>query len=160
MTSEVTSKTESVWHYPRPPVLVPCERRVRVEFCGRMIADSTRSLRVLETASPPTVYVPRQDIVPDCLEPTTRHTLCEWKGAASYYDVVVAGRRAKDAAWWYPHPAADFSALSDHIAFYPGRVACYLDHERVRPQPGEFYGGWVTSDIAGPFKGEPGTLGW
>jgi uncharacterized protein (DUF427 family) len=160
MTSKAASETESVWDYPRPPALVRSERRVRVVFCGRTIADSTRILRVLETASPPTVYVPREDIVPDCLESTTKHTMCEWKGAASYYDVVVAERRAKHAAWWYPHPAARFSALRDHIAFYPGRVACYLDDERVRPQPGEFYGGWVTSDIVGPFKGEPGTLGW
>jgi uncharacterized protein (DUF427 family) len=151
---------ESVWDYPRPPALVPSERRVRVEFGGRTIADSTRSLRVLETASPPTVYVPREDIVPGCLEPTARHTMCEWKGAASYSDVVVVGRRAKQAAWWYPDPATGFSALRDHFSFYPGRVACYLDDERVCPQPGEFYGGWVTSDITGPFKGEPGTLGW
>jgi uncharacterized protein (DUF427 family) len=151
---------ESVWDYPRPPALVPSERRVRVEFGGRTIADSTRALRMLETASPPTVYLPLEDIVSECLEPTAGHTMCEWKGAASYYDVVVAEARAAQAAWWYPLPSAAYAALRDHVAFYPGRVACYLDDERVRPQPGQFYGGWVTGDITGPFKGEPGTLGW
>jgi uncharacterized protein (DUF427 family) len=151
---------ESVWDYPRPPALVPSERRVRVEFGGRTIADSTRALRMLETASPPTVYLPLEDIVSECLEATAGHTMCEWKGAASYYDVVVAAARAAQAAWWYPRPSSTYAALRDHVAFYPGRVACYLDDERVRPQPGQFYGGWVTGDITGPFKGEPGTLGW
>jgi uncharacterized protein (DUF427 family) len=151
---------ESVWDYPRPPALVPCDRRVRVEFAGRMIADSTRALRVLETASPPTIYVPRADIEEQALAPASGQTLCEWKGAASYHDVVLNGDRAARAAWWYPQPVSAYAALRDHVAFYPGRVACYLDDERVQPQPGDFYGGWVTSDIKGPFKGAPGTLGW
>ena len=150
-----------MWDYPRPPALVACERRVRVEFAGRTIADSTRALRVLETASPPTIYVPPADVAHELLQATSGHTLCEWKGAASYHDIVVNGRRAERAAWWYPQPVAAYAALRDHVAFYPGRVdACYLDDERVQPQPGAFYGGWITSDIQGPFKGEPGTLGW
>ena len=152
---------ESVWDYPRPPALVPCDRRVRVELAGETVADSTAALRVLETASPPTIYVPRRDIAARCLEPVTGHTVCEWKGTAAYGDLVAGGRRARRAAWWYPEPVAAYAALRDHVAFFPGRVdACYLDDERVSPQEGDYYGGWVTSDIRGPFKGAPGTLGW
>ncbi len=150
-----------MWDYPRPPALVPCGRRVRVEFAGETVADSVAALRVLETASPPTIYVPRGDIAPGCLEPVTGHTVCEWKGTAAYGDLVVSGRRAQRAAWWYPDPVAAYARLLDHVAFFPGRVdACYLDDERVTPQEGDYYGGWITSDIQGPFKGAAGTLGW
>ena len=151
---------ESVWDYPRPPALVPCERRVRVELAGHVVADSTRALRVLETASPPTVYVPPADVARELLRETWGHTVCEWKGRASYADVAVGDHRASRAAWWYPDPVAAYAALRDHVAFYPGRVACFLDQERVRPQDGDFYGGWVSDDIAGPFKGASGTLHW
>ena len=106
-----------MWDYPRPPALVPCERRVRVEFAGRTIADSTRALRVLETASPPTIYIPRADVAPEVLELASGHTVCEWKGAASYHDIVVNGRCAERAAWWYPQPAPAYAALRDHVAF-------------------------------------------
>jgi uncharacterized protein (DUF427 family) len=151
---------ESVWDYPRPPALVACERRVRVELDGQVVAESTGALRVLETASPPTVYVPPVDVAHELLRETSGHSVCEWKGRARYADVVVGGRRAAGAAWWYPEPVATYAALRDHVAFYPGRVACFLDEERVRPQDGDFYGGWVTDDIVGPFKGATGTLHW
>jgi uncharacterized protein (DUF427 family) len=151
---------ESVWDYPRPPALVPCERRVRVELAGHVVAESTAALRVLETASPPTVYVPPADVARELLRETSRQSVCEWKGHARYADVVVGGHRAPRAAWWYPEPVAAYAALADHVAFYPGRVACFLDEEHVRPQDGNFYGGWVTDDIAGPFKGAVGTQHW
>ncbi len=150
-----------MWDYPRPPLLVPCERRVRVAFAGQTIADSSAALRMLETASPPTIYIPRRDIAPDCLVPVAGSTVCEWKGTAAYGDLDVAGRRSERAAWWYPQPVPAYGALADHVAFFPGRVdACYLDDERAASQDGDFYGGWITSDIRGPFKGAPGTLGW
>ena len=154
--------SESVWDYPRPPRIEPCRRRVRIEHGGEVIADSQRALRVLETASPPTVYVPRDDIRMDLLAKVDgAHTHCEWKGRASYFDVEAAGRRAASAAFHYPEPRPDFAALRDHVAFYAGRVdAAYLDEERVRPQGGAFYAGWITDEIEGPFKGDPGTEGW
>jgi uncharacterized protein (DUF427 family) len=148
---------ENVWDYPRPPALVPCARRVRVLAGGEVVADSSAALRVLETSHPPTIYVPPQDVRRDLLVPTGRGTLCEFKGRAEYFD-VLGGR---EAAWSYPDPVPLYADLRDHVAFYPGRVdACYLDDERVEAQPGDFYGGWLTSDIAGPVKGGPGTLGW
>ena len=151
---------ESVWDYPRPPALVPCARRVRVELDGRVVAESAAALRVLETASPPTVYVPPGDVACELLREVAGHTVCEWKGRAHYADVAVRSARAARAAWWYPEPVAAYAALRDHVAFYPGRVACWLDDERVKPQDGDFYGGWITADIRGPFKGAAGTLGW
>lgn len=152
---------ESVWDYPRPPRVEPCARRVRVELGGVVVADSRRALRVLETSHPPGIYVPSQDITPGTLRPSAqRSTLCEWKGAASYFDVVVPGSVARDAAWGYPEPASAFGALRDHVSFYPGRVACRLDDELVQAQEGGFYGGWITADVEGPFKGPPGTAGW
>lgn len=149
---------ENVWEYPRPPAVMPCERRVRVEHDGVVVADSVRALRVLETSHPPTIYVPPADVRMDLLRPSgTRGTFCEWKGVAHYYD--VGGSRA--AAWGYADPRPAYAALRDHIAFYPARVdACFLDDERVRAQDGDFYGGWMTADLVGPFKGGPGTLGW
>jgi uncharacterized protein (DUF427 family) len=135
---------------------------VRIEHGGEVVAESDRALRVLETASPPTIYVPRDDVRTDLLEPVEgRHTHCEWKGRAHYLDVDAGGSRAEAAAFHYPDPRPAFAALRDHIAFYAGRVdAAYLDEERVRPQPGRFYAGWVTDEIEGPFKGEPGSEGW
>jgi uncharacterized protein (DUF427 family) len=134
---------------------------VRIEHGGRVIAESVRAVRVLETASPPTIYVPRDDVVAELLEPAAGGgTVCEWKGQARYHDVVAGGRRAERAAWGYPDPQPGFERLRDHLAFYPGRVACFLGGERVRPQEGDFYGGWITDDVRGPFKGAPGTLAW
>jgi uncharacterized protein (DUF427 family) len=152
---------ESVWDYPRPPAVVQCERRVRIEHNGEVIAESARALRVLETASPPTVYVPLEDTRAELLEPTEGHTVCEWKGEASYFDLAHPAGRAERVAWTYEEPKDRFAELRGHVAFYAGRVdACYLGDERVRPQPGDFYGGWITEEIEGPVKGDPGTEGW
>ena len=153
---------ESVWDYPRPPRVEPETRRVRIELGGETIADSTRALRVLETASPPTIYVPREDVREEALSDTTGHnTFCEWKGHADYHHVEAGGKRAEHAAWFYVEPRPGFEQLRDHVAFYAGRVdAAYLDDELVTPQGGAFYGGWVTAEIEGPYKGEPGTEGW
>ncbi len=152
---------ESVWDYPRPPRVEAALLPVRVELGGRVLAASTRALRVVETASPPAYYVPPGDVDTSCLEPSPLESFCEWKGLARYHHLRVGSRFARDAAWSYPEPEAGFHALRDHLAFYPGRVdACFLGRERVRPQPGPFYGGWVTGAIKGPFKGEPGTEAW
>ena len=149
--------TERVWDYPRPPALVPCERRVRIEIDGRTIVDSTSALRVLETSHPPTIYVPPADIAEGVLTPASGSSLCEWKGRASYLD--VCGRER--AAWTYRDPVPRYAALRDFACFYPSRMdACHLDDELVRAQDGDFYGGWITDDLVGPFKGAPGTLGW
>jgi len=157
----LTTPPENVWDYPRPPALVPCGRRVRVVLGGVTIADSTRALRVLETSHPPTVYVPPEDVVREHFIPASGSSFCEWKGVASYVDVAAGGRREERAAWFYPDPVAAYATLRDHITVYPGRMdACYLDEELVQAQPGGFYGGWITADLVGPFKGAPGTLGW
>jgi uncharacterized protein (DUF427 family) len=148
---------ESVWDYPRPPAVEPSARRARVEHGGVVVADSERALRVLETSQPPGIYFPPEDVRMDLLEAHRQRTLCEWKGQAHYW--TVAGADA--AAWSYPQPVGSYAALRDHVAFYPQRVdACYLDDERVQANGGDFYGGWITADIGGPFKGGPGTAGW
>jgi uncharacterized protein (DUF427 family) len=152
---------ESVWDYPRPPRVERTDRHLRVVFNGVTIAETRRALRVLETSHPPVYYIPPEDVLVAHLVEVAGSTWCEWKGRASYYDVVVDGRRVERAAWTYHEPHGDFEAIKDHIAFYPGRMdACYVDGERVTPQPGGFYGGWITSDVVGPFKGAPGTRGW
>jgi uncharacterized protein (DUF427 family) len=153
-------RLESVWDYPRPPALEPCDRHVRVVLGETTIAESDRALRVLETAGPPTIYLPPDDVRVDCLRPTEGHTVCEWKGRASYFDVASEGEIAERAAWTYTDPKERYAELADRLAFYPARLECYLDEERVRPQPGEFYGGWISDEIVGPFKGEPGSEGW
>ena len=152
----------NVWDFPRPPAVVPSERPVRVEVGGVVVADSAAALLVLETSHPPTVYVPPQDVRGDLLVASpARGTICEYKGAASYLDVVVPGQRREQAAWTYPQPRKGYEALAGHVSFYPGRVdAAWLGDERVTAQEGDFYGGWVTADLLGPFKGPPGTLGW
>ncbi|HEY5318133.1 MAG TPA: DUF427 domain-containing protein [Solirubrobacteraceae bacterium] len=153
---------ENVWDYPRPPAVSPCEQRVRVEVGGEVLADSTRALRVLETSHPPTVYVARADVRTDLLgESQKRSTWCEFKGAARYLDATVAGERFAAVGWFYPEPSPGYAALGDHIAFYPGRVdAAWIGDELVSAQASDFYGGWITADLLGPFKGPPGTLGW
>ena len=152
---------ESVWDYPRPPRIEPATRLVRVEFAGVEIARSARALRVLETAGAPTYYIPSSDLRREHLMPASGGTTwCEWKGVASYFDIVAAGSKARRAAWTYLDPMPNFKELAGHFAFYPAHVNAFLDDEPVVPQPGGFYGGWVTSDIVGPFKGEPGTEGW
>lgn len=152
---------ESVWDYPRPPRLEPTSRHLQVIFNGRVIADSVRGLRVLETSHAPTYYFPAEDVRMEHLIPSPRRTICEWKGQAVYYDVSVDGRTAAAAAWSYPDPTEPFAAITGHIAFYPHEMdACLVDGERARPQPGAFYGGWVANDVVGPFKGGPGSFGW
>lgn len=152
---------ESVWDYPRPPRWENTKQRIQVEFNGLLLADTHRAIRVLETSHPPVYYIPPQDIQMDCLAPVGGTSYCEWKGQAAYYDVVVGGRRASQAAWTYPRPMAGFEAIQDYIAFYAGRMdRCLVDGELARPQPGDFYGGWITKTIVGPFKGQPGTMGW
>ncbi|WP_419192940.1 DUF427 domain-containing protein [Kolteria novifilia] len=152
---------ESVWDYPRPPAMERMSKRVRIVFGGVVLADSTRALRVLETSHPPNIYLPPEDIRVDHLVASTHQTHCEWKGEARYYDVAVGSRIAAQAAWAYPKPVERYADLKDHIAFYPGPMdQCTIDGEVVRVQEGNFYGGWITDDIVGPFKGAPGTWGW
>ena len=153
--------TESVWDYPRPPRLEPSSERVVVTHAGLVLADTTASLRVLETSHPPTYYLPASDFAAGVLRPAEGASWCEWKGQASYLDLVVGDEVLTGIAWTYPEPSAPFEALRDHVALYPGRVdRCTVDGEVVQPQPGNFYGGWVTSRVTGPFKGGPGTSGW
>ena len=152
---------ESVWDYPRPPALEPVGETVRIAFGGREIARTDAALRVLETSHPPTVYLPPDAFLPGALEARPETSGCEWKGLAVYFDVVSGGERAEKAAWGYPDPRAPYRALRDHVAVYAGPMdACWIGDERVAPQPGGFYGGWVTSRVVGPFKGPPGTWGW
>ena len=152
---------ESVWDYPRPPRLEDCSKRIRVIFNGVIIADTNRAKRVLETSHPPTYYIPPEDVKMEFLRATPRTSWCEWKGKARYYDVTVGEKRAPAAAWTYPDPVPEFALLRNYLAFYPGQMdACYVAGERVQSQTGDFYGGWITSDIVGPFKGGPGTWGW
>ncbi|PYP66617.1 MAG: hypothetical protein DMD36_16980 [Gemmatimonadetes bacterium] len=151
----------SVWDFPRPPRIEPVAPRVRVEYGGRVIAETTAALRVCETSSPPTYYIPPADIAPGSLEPSERTSFCEWKGVASYWTVTAGGRRAKDAAWSYRAPDPGYETIKDYVAFYPRRMdACWVGDHRVEPQPGFYYGGWITPEIVGPFKGAPGTEGW
>jgi uncharacterized protein (DUF427 family) len=150
---------ESVWDYPRPPVIVPCTRRVEVKKGATVIADSVSGVRVLETASPPTIYVPPDDVDLSALIEVPGSSFCEWKGTARYW-ALKTDPGAAPIGWSYPDPRPDFSRIRDWLCFYPGRVSCFLDGERVRPQEGGFYGGWVTDDIVGPWKGGPNTGGW
>ncbi len=152
---------ESVWSYPRPPSLTAEPREVLVSLDGETIASSKRALRVCETAGAPTVYVPSADITPGVLRPASgRGSFCEWKGPASYFDLLAGDQVIEHAVWSYPTPSPGFEKLSDHYSFYPAMVECRLAGELVRPQPGGFYGGWITDEITGPIKGEPGSEGW
>ena len=152
---------ESVWDYPRPPRLEDSARRIRVVLGGVTIADTVRAKRVLETSHPPVYYIPPADIAIAHLTPTSRSSFCEFKGTARYYTVAAGDRTERDAAWYYPNPSRDFASLKGYVAFYPGRMdACFVDDERVQAQPGDFYGGWITGEIVGPFKGGAGTTGW
>lgn len=151
---------ESVWDYPRPPRIEPCPRKLRVELGGVLVAASSSAVRVLETAGAPVIYVPPADVTAGALVPVRGGTFCEWKGSASYFDVVAGGRRGRRAAWAYPHPTPAFEPIAGWVSFYPAKVECYLDDERVEPQPGRFYGGWVTAEITGPIKGSAGSMGW
>ena len=156
------SGQESVWDYPRPPRAERTQRRIRAIAAGVVLADSTASICVLETSHPPTYYVPPSDVRMDLLVPAEGSSMCEWKGRALYYDAVLESRIIQRVAWCYPDPNAAFDAIRDYVAFYlPALDAAYVDEERAEPQPGGcFYGGWITSDLPGPFKGVPGSTGW
>ena len=152
---------ESVWDYPRPPAIKPTDHRIRVVFNDTTIADTIDAQRVLETSHPPVYYLPPEDVAMQYLEQTSRTTMCEFKGRAVYYTLTVGDRSVQQAAWGYPNPVERYAALMDHLAFYASKIdACYIDDETVRHQEGDFYGGWITDDIVGPFKGGPGTMGW
>lgn len=152
---------ESVWDYPRPPRAEATSKRIRVVFNGVTIADTAQAIRVLETSHPPVYYIPQADIRMEYLTPTARQTVCEFKGAATYWTLRVGERAAENVAWSYAEPLPGFAGITGHLAFYASRVdACFVDDEQVIPQPGDFYGGWITADIVGPFKGAPGTWGW
>jgi uncharacterized protein (DUF427 family) len=152
---------ESVWDYPRPPALEETSRHIQVRFNGVTIADTRRAMRVLETSHPPGYYIPPEDVRMDLLKEHPDATWCEWKGLARYYDVEAGGVRAPAAAWYFPLPTRIYEPMKGYIAFYPGAMeACLVDGERAEPQPGDFYGGWITRDVVGPFKGEPGTEDW
>ncbi len=152
---------ESVWDYPRPPRLEDSVQHIQVIFNGVVVADSHRAKRVLETSHPPVYYLPPDDVRMAALTPAAGASVCEWKGTAHYYDLTVDGKTARQAAWLYRTPLPAYTGLAGYVAFYPGRVdACLVDGEQVRPQAGDFYGGWITDAIVGPCKGEPGTSGW
>lgn len=152
---------ESVWDYPRPPRLERVTQTLRIEFGGLVLAETTQAYRVLETSHPPTYYLPPADVSMDYLTATNHRSLCEWKGAAQYWHVKVSHQIAENAAWSYPTPTSNFRAIQDYLSFYANLMdACYVGDERVDPQAGSFYGGWVTSNIVGPFKGGPGTRDW
>lgn len=139
---------ESVWEYPRPPRLEPSAKHIQVIFQGVPIADSRRTKRILETSHPPVYYIPPEDVRKEYLQPSERATFCEWKGTASYFDVVVNGRRAPNAAWYYAEPTRAYVELRNYVAFYPAAMdSCLVDDEPVQPEAGSFYGGWVTRDI-------------
>lgn len=151
---------ESVWDYPRPPRLVSDHRRVVVRAQGKVLADSCSTFRILETASPPTFYLPPGDVNAYSLVFNGTSSGCEWKGTARYYALVESDMESEPVAWVYLHPYPGFESIAGFLSFYPGRIACYVNDERVLAQPGGFYGGWVTSEIVGPYKGLPGTEWW
>lgn len=152
---------ESVWDYPRPPALDPSDALVEVIFGGETVARSRAAFRVLETSHPPVFYIPPADVRMDLLQAAPGRSFCEFKGAATYWTVAAGGQTAPRAAWSYPEPTPRFASIRDHLAFYPSMMeACRVDGETVLAQAGDFYGGWITSAVVGPFKGGPGTTGW
>ena len=163
MGNQPNTIIESVWDYPRPPRLEPTKRRIRIIHAGVTIADTSAALRILETSHPPVYYLPPVAIAAQVLRPSAaRGSFCEFKGVATYWDLVVKDSAVvQAAAWSYAEPSERYAALANHLAFYAGRVdECWVDDERIQPQQGDFYGGWITSDLRGPFKGAPGTRGW
>jgi len=152
---------ESVWDYPRPPRLEEVSEKLRVSFAGETIAETSAGYRVLETSHPPVYYLPPGDVRRDFLVPAAGHSFCEFKGAAEYWSLDVGGVRSERVAWSYPDPTEQFRPIKDFLAFYASRVdGCWVGDERVQAQAGDFYGGWITSRVVGPFKGSAGTLGW
>ncbi len=158
---EPASGQESVWDYPRPPRLESSIKHILIVFNNTVIADSKNSQRILETSHPPVYYLPPEDIRMEYLKLNERQSFCEWKGKAEYYDLRVDNRTCENCAWYYSNPTPAFTAIKNYLAFYPSKMdACYINEEKVTPQPGDFYGGWITSDIVGPFKGGLGSWGW
>jgi uncharacterized protein (DUF427 family) len=152
---------ESVWDYPRPPRIERSDRHIVVTFGGVVVAETRRAVRVLETSHPPSYYLPLDDCTAGAFVPAAGSSFCEWKGVAGYYSIVAGDQVAERTAWCYPDPTPRFAAIVDHVSLYPGRVdRCTIDGELVRAQHGGFYGGWITDEIVGPFKGGPGTSGW
>jgi uncharacterized protein (DUF427 family) len=152
---------ESVWDYPRPPRVEVSHKHIQVIMNGETIAETRRAIRVLETSHPPVYYIPPEDVRLVYFSATARSTFCEYKGAAAYYTIRVGERTEPNAAWFYPRPSAPYAALANYVAIYPSRVdACFVDGELVQAQQGDFYGGWITKEIVGPFKGGAGTAGW
>ena len=152
---------ESVWNYPRPPRLEDSSKLVQIVFNEVVIAETQQAKRVLETSHPPTYYIPPDDLRLEYFSRTPRSSFCEWKGQASYYSITVGDQQAENVAWFYPEPTPDFVGITNYVAVYPSRMqACYLDGELVQAQAGDFYGGWITADIVGPFKGGLGSWGW
>lgn len=152
---------ESVWDYPRPPKLEAFKGSIRIQFNDEVILETDQGLRVLETSHPPTYYFPKNSFKEGIFKPNPHSSYCEYKGIAGYFDIVVKGKTAKKAAWYYPNPTAPYKDLKDHVCIYAHLMdACYLNDERVKAQEGDFYGGWITSNIVGPFKGGAGTWGW
>jgi len=152
---------ESVWDYPRPPRVEATHKTVRIIFNGEVIAETNRAMRILETSHPPVYSIPQEDVKMEYLTATTRRTSCEFKGQASYWTLKVGDKTEENVAWSYANPNDGFEAIKDYLSFYPSRMdACYVNDEQVKSQEGDFYGGWITSDIVGPFKGGPGTWGW
>jgi uncharacterized protein (DUF427 family) len=152
---------ESVWDYPRPPKLESTTKHLKIIFGGVTIAETNRSFRVLETSHPPVYYFPPEDVKLKLLQKVSGSSFCEWKGSASYYSIEINGKRSDNAAWFYANPNAAFAQIKNYIAFYPSKMdACFVNDELVQSQEGDFYGGWITSEIIGPFKGAAGTWGW
>jgi len=157
----VLKSPRHVADFPRPPAIEAVSLPIRIVLGGETIALTASAWRILETTHPPTYYLPRSAFQPGALQRRPRTSFCEWKGIAQYFSVTGGGRTEADAAWGYDAPSPAYAALRDHVAVYAGRMdACFVGEEQVTPQPGGFYGGWITSDFVGPFKGTPGTETW
>ncbi|MEM9550357.1 MAG: DUF427 domain-containing protein [Pseudomonadota bacterium] len=155
-----TLPLENVQDYPRPPLIEPVPQVLRVLLGGQIAAETLRGWRICETHHAPAYYIPRDDVTAD-LSPVAGQSFCEWKGVAAYWDVTAGGRTAARAAWSYAEPNPVYAAIQDHLAFYVHAMdACFVGDERVTPQPGDFYGGWVTANLTGQIKGAPGTRHW
>ena len=152
---------ESVWGYPRPPRLERVHRRIEIVLGGVTVADTTGAFRVLETSHPPSYYLPKEAFETGVLSPASGHSVCEWKGPATYWTLSAGGKTAEAAGWSYERPTPAFREMAGYVAVYAGRMdECRVGGEIVTPQPGGFYGGWITPEVVGPFKGDPGTMGW
>ena len=152
---------QSVWSYPRPAIAQSCAAHVMIEHDGQVIADTHASVRTLETSHPPTYYIPPDSIAAGVLRRAEGYSFCEWKGSAVYWDARIGATVMHRVGWSYPDPTRAFVSLRDHVAFYASPFdRCSVDGATVVPQPGDFYGGWITPDLAGPFKGVPGSMGW